>query len=100
MNLEKLKKIFKVDNFLQLFMVFLVFGITGSLALVLSDIILFFFNIIKEEMNFLFYFLMRVLVMFIVYQVLLILVATILGEFKYFWEFEKKFLKRIGLKIK
>lgn len=100
MNLEKLKKIFKVDNFLQLFMVFLVFGITGSLALVLSDIILFFFNVIKEEMNFLFYFLMRVLVMFIVYQVLLILVATIFGEFKYFWEFEKKFLKRIGLKIK
>ena len=100
MNLEKLKKIFKVDNFLQLFMVFLVFGITGSLALVLSDIILFFFNVIKEEMNFLFYFLMRVLVMFIVYQVLLILVATILGEFKYFWEFEKRFLKRIGLKIK
>ena len=100
MNIEKLKKIFKVDNFLQLFMVFLVFGITGSLALVLSDIILFFFNIINEEMNFLFYFLMRVLVMFIVYQILLIVVATILGEFKYFWEFEKKFLKRIGIKIK
>ena len=32
-----------------------------------------------------------------IYQFILIIVASIFGEFQYFWKFEKKFLKRIKI---
>ena len=32
-----------------------------------------------------------------IYQLILIVVALIFGEFQYFWKFEKKFLKRIKI---
>ena len=31
----------------------------------------------------------------ITYQILLIIIGTIFGEFKYFWEMEKKILSKI-----
>ena len=40
MFMEKLRKVFKVTSTYQLVIVFIVFGITGSLSLFLSDHIL------------------------------------------------------------
>ena len=48
------------------------------------------------EKNF-FYWSIRILIIFPLYQILLIIVGTIFGEFKYFWEMEKKILRRFGL---
>ncbi len=41
--IDNLVRIFKVKNFFQLLIVFLVFGITGSLSVVLGEYVLFFF---------------------------------------------------------
>jgi hypothetical protein len=38
--------------------------------------------------------------MFVFYQILLIVNGTILGQFKFFWAFEKKMLSRFGIKFK
>jgi uncharacterized membrane protein YwzB len=43
--MEKLKKAFKVKSSYQLVVVFIVFGITGSLSLFVSDYILDFLNL-------------------------------------------------------
>ena len=44
-----------------------------------------------------YYWILRLILIFPLYQILLILVGTIFGQFKYFWEIEKKFLARIGI---
>ena len=41
-------------------------------------------------MNNEFYWLIRILLIFPLYQILLIIVGTLFGEFKYFWAIEKK----------
>ena len=99
MNASKLKNFFKAKSYLQLFIIFLVFAITGSLTLIVSDFIVLFFDIRKETFGNFFYYVFRIILIFPVYQFLLIVIGTIFGEFKYFWEFEKKFLRKLGIKI-
>ena len=94
--INKLLKIFKVKSIFQLLIIFIVFGITGSLSVILGDPILNKFageDIVNKE----YYWILRLILIFPLYQVLLIIVGTIFGQFKYFWEIEKKILIRIGL---
>tara|TARA_B100000900_G_C20467600_1_gene669958 strand:+ start:465 stop:770 length:306 start_codon:yes stop_codon:yes gene_type:complete len=94
--INKLVKIFKVANIHQLIIVFIVFGITGSLSVVLGKYLL--LAIIGEEfLNNDYYWFLRLILIFPVYQVLLIVVGTLFGQFRYFWEMEKKFLIKIRL---
>ena len=97
--IKTLKKILKVENYFQLTMIMIVFAVTGSSTLFLSDYLLIIFNITKVSMNIYIYWTLRVIVIFPVYQILLIIIGTIFGQFDYFWRFEKKFLKKIGIKF-
>ena len=47
--------------------------------------------------NYPFYIFLRILIIIPIYQLILILIATLFGEFEYFWKFEKNFLKRIKI---
>ena len=94
--MKKIFKIFKVNDFFRLFIIFTVFGITGTLSVVLGKYLFMFFLLDKIENNFL-YWTIRILIIFPLYQVLLIIVGTIFGEFKYFWSIEKKILKRLRI---
>ena len=87
---------FKVESFSRLAVIFIVFAITGSLSVYLGKYVLLFFFSENLEKNF-FYWSIRILIIFPLYQILLIIVGTIFGEFKYFWEMEKKILRRFGL---
>jgi len=98
MNIKKIRGFFKVDSNLQLIIVFTVFGITGSLTLYVSEFLFSFFDL-SENHGVLNIFI-RILIIFPIYQLLLIIVGTIFGEFKYFWRFEKKFLRKIGINLK
>ena len=86
--MEKLKKTFKVKSLYQLIVVFIVFGITGSLSLFVSDYILGFLNLNS--------FILSVLLLIMIYQVLLIIIGTLFGEFTYFWAMEKKIISRFN----
>ena len=93
---SKLIKIFRVKDFNQLIIIFIVFGITGSLSVVLGKYVL--INIFGE--NFLnndYYWLLRLILIFPIYQVLLIIVGALFGQFRYFWEIEKKILIKMKL---
>ncbi len=89
MFMEQLKKIFKVSSTYQLIVVFVVFGITGSLSLFISDYILEILNLSN--------FIISILTVLIIYQILLIIIGTLFGEFKYFWAMEKKILSRFKI---
>ncbi len=93
---QKLLKLFKVENYFRLLIIFTVFGITGSLSVVLGKYVLlsiFSSNIQNNE----FYWLIRILLIFPLYQILLIIIGTLFGEFKYFWAIEKKILVRLKI---
>ena len=93
---HKLLTLFKVENYFRLLIIFTVFGITGSLSVVLGKYVLisiFSSNIQNNE----FYWLIRILLIFPLYQILLIIIGTLFGEFKYFWAIEKKILVRLKI---
>jgi hypothetical protein len=97
--LNKLKQRWQISSNWQLFMICVVFAITGSSSAMVSAPILKFLNITKELHPAIFWPL-RILIIFPVYQVLLIIIGTLLGQFKFFWAFEKKMLSRFGLNLK
>ena len=84
--MDKLKKLFRVSSTYQLIVVFIVFGITGSLSLVISAYISDFFNLDNIILS--------IITVLVIYQVLLIIIGTLFGEFDYFWDMEKKILSR------
>ena len=88
--MDKLKNLFRVSSTYQLIVVFIVFGITGSLSLVISDYISGFFNLDNI--------LLSVIFVLVIYQFLLIIIGTIFGEFDYFWAMEKKIISRFKFK--
>ena len=64
--MEKLIKMFRVRNFQQLVVVFVVFAITGSMSVVLANPLLFFFFGNEIQTNE-FYWLFRLLIIFPIY---------------------------------
>ena len=88
--MERIKKIFKVTSTYQLIIVFVVFGITGSLSLVVSEYVSDLLHIDNIILSLIF--------ILIVYQVLLIIIGTLFGEFDYFWAMEKKIISRFKFK--
>ena len=94
--IQKVLKIFKVNSINRLIIIFIVFAITGSLSVILGEYVLLFFfsdNVVKGF----FYWIIRILIIFPLYQILLIIVGSIFGEFNYFWSIEKKILKRLKI---
>jgi len=81
----------------ELIAIFLAFAVTGSSSARLSDPILSLIGITKESTPGLLYWPLRIFLIFPVYQVLLVIVGWLFGQFKFFWNFEKKILRRIGL---
>lgn len=90
MFMDKLKNLFRVSSTYQLVVVFIVFGITGSLSLVISAYISDFFNLDNIILS--------IISVLVIYQVLLIIIGTLFGEFDYFWEMEKKIISRFKFK--
>ena len=105
MNLyfTRLKNKWGVESNSQFILIFIVFGITGSLSVRLAKPVLEFLNINNDFFKDLFlgdilYWILRVAIVFPLYQLLLLVIGTLFLQFKFFWNFEKKILCRIGFK--
>ena len=95
--LQKIIDKFHAKSFKHLIIIFLVFALSGSASLLMSSSILNAINL-KELINFYpLYLLVRIILLIPIYQLVLIIIATLFGEFRYFWNFEKKFFKRLRL---
>jgi|SRR5690554_2467478 len=94
--MKKLKDRWNLKSNGQVFVVFLVFAITGSSAAKLAGPVTDFFQI-EREMGWYIYWPFRILIIFPVYQVLLVLYGWIFGQFEFFWAFEKKMLQSMRL---
>ena len=95
--LEKLIKIFNAKSLSHLIIIFIVFGITGSLSVVLSEPFLKYLRLDEITNYVAVHMLLRIFTILIVYQVLLIVVGSLFGQFDYFRKIQKRFLVRIRL---
>ncbi len=100
--MEKLKKRWGITSNFQLLVIFVVFAITGSSAVYVAKPFLAWIGMSRE--NFLdawwsgwVYWTLRLVLIFPFYQVLLVGYGWLFGQFRFFWNFEKKMLKGMGL---
>jgi hypothetical protein len=94
--MEKLKQRWGIDSNFQLTIIFIVFAITGSASAWVSEPVCYWLGITKSDLG-LWFTPFRLLLIFPLYQVLLVLIGFLFGQFKFFWAFEKKMLKRMGM---
>jgi hypothetical protein len=95
---KKLEKKWILDYKWEMIRVFMVFAITGSSSLYIGRPIIKLLGITKENLNPLLYWFLFIIIGLVFYQILLVSFGWIFGQFKFFWEFEKKMLTRFGLK--
>lgn len=94
--MQNLKERWGIQSNFQLTVIFIVFAITGSASAWLSKPFCIWLGILKEDFGFWFT-PIRLLLIFPIYQVLLVFIGFIFGQFKFFWSFEKKMLRKMGL---
>ena len=82
----------------ELIAIFLVFAVTGSSATKLSGPVIEFLGLKEIISNSFLFWTLRILIIFPVYQLLLIIFGWLFGQFHFFWAFEKKMLSRMGFK--
>lgn len=95
--MSSFKERWNITSNTQMVVILVVFAITGSSSALLSKPILAVFGIIKGDVSNWIYYPLYILLIFPVYQVLLISFGFLFGQFKFFWAFEKKMLKSLGL---
>ena len=97
--MENFKKKWGIETNFQLTIILLVFAITGSSSVKFANPLIDFIGITPDKFYWLLYWTLNILITFGLYQVLLLIFGTLFGQFKFFWEFEKKMLSRFGIKF-
>ena len=94
---EKLVNKFKANSIRHLFIIFIIFALSGSGSLFISSPILIVLGLDKLITFYPLYIFVRIILIIPIYQIILIIIASLFGEFNYFWKFEKKFLQRLRI---
>ena len=100
---NRLKDKWAVKSNLQLVIIFVVFAITGSSSVKIAKPLLELMGIEISAFENIFlgsvlYWIVRILIVFPIYQILLLFFGTLFFQFNFFWKFEKKILSRMGFK--
>ena len=95
--MERLKEKWGITSNLQIILILIVFAINGSFAAWVASPITEFFGLSKETTNGFVYWPLRILLVFPIYQLTLPIVGFVFGQFKFFWAFELKMLRSMGL---
>ena len=97
--MKKLKLRWGIRSNFHLLIIFVVFGITGSLSALLAEPLTHWLGLNPDNTNQWVYWPIRILLIFPIYQVILLVCGFLFGEFQFFWNFEKKMLSRMGMQI-
>lgn len=81
----------------EMIRIFIVFAITGSSSVFVGRPFMKMIGITKENLNPVLYWVLFIIIGLIFYQILLVFFGWLFGQGKFFWDFEKKMLKRLGL---
>lgn len=102
--MQKLKARWGIDSNFQLLIIFIVFAITGSSSVYVAKPFLDLIGLERSNFPDAFwspwvYWFLRLLLIFPFYQVLLLMYGWLFGQFRFFWNMEKKILNRMGIKL-
>jgi len=92
-----LEKRWILDYRWEMIRVFIVFAITGSSSMFVGRPIMKYIGITKDNLGPVLYWVLFILIGLIFYQILLVAFGWLFGQHKFFWEFEKKMLRRFNL---
>lgn len=95
--MDKLKERWGISSNFQIAVIFVVFAVTGSTAAKLAAPLTQLLGLNPETLSPWIYWPIRILMIFPLYQILLVVFGWLFGQFQFFWNFEKKMLKRLGL---
>ena len=95
--ISKLEPKWAVDQRWELIRIFIVFAITGSSSVVVGRPVIKLIGITQENLHPFLYWILFITISLIFYQILLVLLGWVFGQFQFFWNFEKKMLRRFGL---
>ncbi|OYT11366.1 MAG: prolipoprotein diacylglyceryl transferase [Bacteroidetes bacterium 4572_114] len=92
---KKLKNKWGITNNFQFWLIFFIFAIAGSSTLFVKRPV---FNLLGIDSTTSLWIVIPVYLITITpsYFIILLFYGTILGQFKFFWEFEKKMFRRFG----
>ena len=83
---------FGANSRLHLLKIFIIFGLAGSLSVILSEPLITFISMEKLISNKFFYWVVRLILIFPIYQFVLIALALLFGELNFFKKFFIKFI--------
>jgi len=94
--MKRLKEKWGINSNFQLFIICVVFAITGSVSAIISGPVI---DYIFEGLNINKYlkFILQLIIIMPIYQVLLLFFGFIFFQFNFFLQFVKKFMKLFGL---
>jgi len=96
--MRKLKEKWGITSDFQLVIILIVFSVTGSIAVWIAKPLLDFVGLDKTALSPWVFWPIRISIIFPLYQVLIVIIGALFGQFKFFWNFEKKMLVRLGFK--
>ena len=96
--MNRFKEKWGITSNFQLAIILLVFSITGSVAVLVAKPVLDLVGLDKEALSPWVFWPISIFIIFPIYQVLIVLIGAIFGQFKFFLAFEKKMLVRLGFK--
>lgn len=102
--MKKLKERWGISSNWQILVICFVFAITGSSSVYIAKPFLAWIGMDRSNFSEVWwsqsiYWLLRILLIFPFYQILLVVFGWLFGQFKFFWAFEKKMLGRMGLQF-
>ncbi|MBL4604393.1 MAG: diacylglyceryl transferase [Flavobacteriaceae bacterium] len=96
--MNKLKQKWNIHSNFQLFVILLVFSINGSLSVILAKPFMKTIGLLEGTIQPVLFWSTRIVLMFIIYQFLLVVIGSIFGQHTFFWNMEKRMLSRLGFK--
>lgn len=94
--MKRLKEKWNIRSNGQFVVILVVFALTGSAAAKLAGPLMDLLGLHREAISGWIYWPLRILLIFPIYQVLLVAFGWLFGQFAFFWAFEMKMLKRMG----
>lgn len=95
---KKLERKWILNYKWEMIRVFIVFAITGSSSVFVGRPFIGLLGITKDNFPAAVYWILYIFIGLLFYQFLLVFYGWLFGQFRFFWEFEKKMLKRLGFR--
>ena len=96
--MKKIEAKWGIDSNFQLAIILIVFSVTGSISVWIAKPLLDFVELDQTSLSPWIFWPIRISIIFPIYQILIIIIGALFGQFKFFWNFEKKMLGRLGFK--